>query len=36
MQYNVKDGKFVKYDESTGTNGLLTPLSMSNIEVANT
>ena len=36
MQYNVKDGKFIKYDQASGTNGLQTPLSMSKIEVANT
>lgn len=35
MQYNVKDGKFVKYDQTAGASGLQTPLSMSNIEVAN-
>lgn len=34
MQYNVKNGKFVSLNNATGTNGLLTPLSMSNINVA--
>ena len=35
MQYNVKDGKFVSLNGATKTNGLLTPLSMSNVKVAN-
>lgn len=35
MQYNVKDGKFVKYDQTSGTSNLQAPLSMSSIEVAN-
>lgn len=34
MQYNVKDGKFVKYDKATGTTGLLTPLPLSSVEIA--